>query len=332
MKPILVADAGATKTDIGLLQHEDGGWQAMAEQRFVSKQYEDMGDLIEAFLKDVNTEISTAAIGVPGPVTSGRCTTTNLPWDIEADRIAARFGLNQVHLLNDLEAAAFGIAELTCNELVVLNEGNPRPGHRVLIAAGSGLGEAQLFWDGEHHYPIASEGGHSDFAPRDEVEIDLLRYLQGRFGHHVSYERLLSGPGLVNIYDFLKDTKLENEPAWISERMRELGDRAAAISAAAFDGDCPICERALDMFVSIYGAEAGNMALKCLPAGGVFIGGGIAPKILCKLLDGTFMQAFTDKGRFASLLADVPVYVIRNAQVAMLGAASYARMHEAPAG
>ena len=331
MKPILVADAGATKTDIGLLQLKEGGWQTLAEQRYVSKEYGDLGDLIEAFTKEIRTNMSTAAIGVPGPVTDDRCTTTNLPWDIDANRIAARFGLDRVHLLNDLEAAAFGIVELTCNELVVLNEGNPRPGHRVLIAAGSGLGEAQLYWDGKRHHPIASEGGHADFAPRDDMEIDLLRYLQGRFGHHVSYERLLSGPGLANIYNFLKDTGLESEPAWISERANEVGDRAAAISAAAFDGDCPICERALEIFVSIYGAEAGNLALKCLPAGGVYIGGGIAPKILAKLLDGTFMHAFADKGRFTSLLSDMPVYVVQSG-TALRGAANYARMLEADGG
>ena len=327
MKPILVVDAGATKTDIGLLQHKEGGWQTLTEQRFVSREYGDLGDLIEAFTKEIGTDMSTAAIGVPGPVVAGRCTTTNLPWKIDANRIAAQLNIGQVHLLNDLEAAAFGIAELTCNELVVLNEGNPRPGHRVLIAAGSGLGEAQLYWGGEQHHPIASEGGHSDFAARDDVEIDLLRYLQGRYGHHVSYERLLSGPGLVNIYDFLKDTGLESEPAWISKRESELGDKAAVISAAALDGDCPICERALDIFVSIYGAEAGNLALKCLPAGGVYIGGGIAPKILAKLLDGTFMHAFADKGRFTSLLSDIPVYVIQSGQTALRGAASYARSH-----
>ena len=332
MKPTLAVDAGATKTDIGLLQLKENGWHTLSRKRFASREYVALGELIEDFLNEAGTDISAAAIGVPGPVVDGCCTTTNLPWQIDAAYIAAQLGISQVHLLNDLEAAAWGIGALTSNEIVVLNEGNPRPGHRALIAAGSGLGEAQLYWDGERHHPIASEGGHADFAPRDEVEIDLLRYLQQRFGHHVSYERLLSGPGLVNIYDFLKDTGLEHEPARIGNRMREVGDKAAVISAAALDGDCPICERGLDMFVSIYGAEAGNLSLKCLPVGGVYIGGGIAPKILTKLLDDPFMHAFTDKGRFTSLLKDIPVYVIQSGETALQGAASFARMCEATGG
>lgn len=332
MKPILAADVGATKTDIGLLRRENEGWHTLSRMRFASREYADLAELIETFLKQENADISTAAIGVPGPVVDGRCTTTNLPWQIDANPLAASLGIGRVHLVNDLAATAYGIETLTGDDIAVLNDGSPRPGHRVLIAAGSGLGEAQLYWDGKRYRPVAGEGGHADFAPRNDLEVDLLRYLQTRYGHHISYERVLSGPGLVNIYDFLNDTDLEDEPAWLAERLRDDGDSAAVISAAAMTDDCMICERALDMFVSIYGAEAGNMALRCLAGGGVYIGGGIAPKILAKLLDGTFMHAFADKGRLSSLLNDVPVYVIRGGEAALYGAANYARMQEIAAG
>jgi len=332
MKPILAADVGATKTDIALLQRKEKGWKTLSQKRLSSHDYPDLETLLSTFLDQANITVSRVSIGVPGPVVAGCCTTTNLPWEVDSSVIAGKFNLDRVHLLNDLEAAAWGIAELASDDIVELNEGNPRPGHRTLIAAGSGLGEAQLYWDGERHLPIASEGGHADFAPRDDVEIDMLRYLQSRFGHHISYERVLSGPGLVNIYDFLRDAGLENEPAWLAKRLRDSSDSAMVISTAAMDDDSPICERALDMFVSIYGAEAGNMALKCLPVGGVYLGGGIAPRILANLLDGTFEQAFTDKGRLASILSDIPVYVIRSGQTAVLGAASYARMHESDDG
>jgi glucokinase len=227
-------------------------------------------------------------------------------------------------LLNDLEAAAYGIFTLQPGELLPLNKGTPRrPGNKVLIAAGTGLGEATLYDDGHDYHPLASEGGHGDFAPRDETEIGLLRYLIEKFGH-VSYERVVSGPGLANIYEFLRDRGRMEEPGWLKEKIAAAEDRSATISQEGLAGSAAICVKALDLFVSVYGAEAGNLALRGKATGGVYIGGGIAPKIVTKIKDGTFMRAFLDKGRYQDFLSPVPVRVVLNSQSALQGAAYYA--------
>jgi glucokinase len=230
-----------------------------------------------------------------------------------------------VWLLNDLEANAYGIATLAPEDFLTLNEGAPQAeGNAAVIAAGTGLGEAGLYWDGRRHRPFASEGGHASFAPSNTLQVELLRYLLTHFTH-VSWERVLSGPGLHTIYTFLRDTGRGIEPAWLSEEIHT-GDPAAAISGAALEDRCALCMQALDLFVALYGAEAGNLALKVMATGGVFVGGGIAPKIIEKLKDATFMQAFTAKGRLQPLLETIPVHVILNDQTALYGAARYAAL------
>ncbi len=223
-------------------------------------------------------------------------------------------------MINDLEASAWGIGALDSTDLISLNEGIPAAiGNQAVIAAGTGLGEAGMFWDGRQHHVFACEGGHTDFGPRNELETALLKYLLAKFGR-VSYERVLSGPGLVNIYEFLRDTGRAQEPKWLADALAH-GDPAAVISKAALSGDSPLCEQALDMFVSIYGAEAGNLALKILASGGVYVSGGIAPRIVAKLKDGAFRKAFVDKGRMRPLLEATPVQIIVNENTGLIGAA-----------
>jgi glucokinase len=234
-------------------------------------------------------------------------------------------GLKSVELINDLLANAHGIAMLEPSDFVTINEGAPNAsGNRALISAGTGLGEAGLIAEEKRYQPFPSEGGHSDFGPRNELEIELLRYLIARFSR-VSYERVLSGPGLFNIYQFLRDTGRGVEPASLTEEL-EQGDPSAAIAKAALDGTYEICVQALDIFVSIYGAEAGNLALKLVATGGTFVGGGIAPKILAKLRGPAFMDAFKSKGRLTALLEDIPVRVITNDKTALLGAGRVAAL------
>jgi len=239
---------------------------------------------------------------------------------VDADQLATLFGFDAVTLVNDLEANAFGLVALEAKDFAVLNEGAPESeGNTAIISAGTGLGEAGLHFEGKMRRPFASEGGHADFAPRNELEIELLRYLIPQF-HHVSYERVLSGPGLLNIYTFLRDTGRGEEAAWLADEMQE-ADPSAVITRAALEGKSELCMRALDLFVSIYGAEAGNLALKVNATGGVFLGGGIAPRIIDKLKSPAFMEAFTAKGRMRPLLEAVPVRVILNDTTALVGAA-----------
>ena len=264
-----------------------------------------------------------ACFGVAGPVRNGRVEASNLPWIIESKRLAEELDLKKALLINDLEANAWGIAFLDPADLVSLNQVKGTPvGNQAVISAGTGLGEAGMYWDGTKHLVFASEGGHADFAPRNELETELLRYLRVRFGH-VSYERIVSGPGLVNVFNFLRDTGRGVEPKWLADEMLH-SDPAAAISRAAIDGKCGLSEQAIDLFVSIYGAEAGNLALKIMATGGIYLGGGIAPKMLPKLAGPLFMEGFLSKGRMQHLLEAIPVRVITNDKVALLGAARYA--------
>jgi glucokinase len=267
--------------------------------------------------------LSAACFGVAGPVIENHSRTTNLPWVVDGSAIAKQFDIPRVQLLNDLEATAYGILWLRPDELEVLNPGSP-PRKRqalALIAAGTGLGEGILFWDGKSYRPMPSEGGHADFAPTNDYEIDLLRYLRTQY-LHVSYERVVSGPGLHAIYEFIRDSK-RNEPTWLAEKIKA-GNPAAEIAAAGLQGQAEIAVQALDLFASIYGAEAGNLALKALSLDGVYVAGGIAPKIITKLKDGTFLKAFTNKGRYKRLLSTIPVKVVMNQEAGLLGAASVA--------
>ena len=320
---ILAGDIGATKTILATFDFRAGTQNLLDQKKFASKDYPGLEPIIEEFRRNNSELPAVACFGVAGPVIEGRVKTPNLPWVIEQESLSRVLGTRRVELLNDLESTAYGILTLAEKDFCILNEGIKRDGGQLaLIAAGTGLGESIICWDGGRYRVLASEGGHADFAPRNNIEIELLTYLIARFGH-VSYERVISGPGLVNIYQFLKDSRGYEEPSWLSARLAS-DDDSAVISAAALAGEVEICVEALNIFASVYGAEAGNLVLRAKALGGVFVGGGIAPKILPKLQDGSFMAAFTDKGRYRDFAADIPVKVVLNPEAALLGAASYA--------
>ena len=323
---ILAGDIGGTKTHLALFSLQGNKLQSESQKTFASQDYSGLEPVLQEFLAAGENSIDRACFGIAGPVVEGKVQTPNLSWLVDAAKIAETLELPSVSLLNDLQAAAYGIFTLEPDEFLCLNEGVARrPGNKALIAAGTGLGETILYDDGRNYHPIASEGGHADFAPRDELEIELLRFLIPNFGH-VSYERVVSGPGIFNIYSFLKDRGGLEEPSWFAEKISASSDPSALISQAALAGEPKICVKTLDIFVSAYGAEAGNLALKGKALGGVYIGGGIAPKIQKKLRDGTFVRAFIDKGRYKELLSSIPVYVILNDEAALRGAAYYASL------
>jgi glucokinase len=320
---ILAGDIGGTHARLALFDVLNGHFRLISASVFPSREYAGLDEIVAKFVDNTNVHPDSACFGVAGPVRNGRVEASNLPWVIESKRLADELKIKKAVLINDLEANAWGIPALDPKDVVSLNQVKGAPvGNQAVIAAGTGLGEAVMYWDGVKHHVSACEGGHADFAPRNELEMDLLVYLRARFGH-VSYERIVSGPGLVNVFHFLRDTGRGAEPKWLSDEMLH-SDPAAAISRAALDGKCPLCEQALDLFVSIYGAEAGNLALKIMSTGGVYLGGGIAPKIVPKLSGPLFMEAFVCKGRMQPLLEAMPVKVITNDKTALLGAARYA--------
>lgn len=316
LKILLAGDIGGTKT---LLRLSEGG-RAIAEQRFESVAYAGLEPIIAEFLRDCPPRaIAAACFGVAGPVEGGQAKITNLPWRIDAAAIAAEFGIPQVRLINDFQAVAYGIEALGSDDLLTLQAGAPLEyGVRAVIGAGTGLGEGFMVWQGGQYEALPSEGSHVDFAPADMRQAELLRYLAARFGH-VSYERLVSGPGLANIFDFLRDSEEGGASSELLAAVKE-GDPSAAISRFALAGNDRLATEALDLFIRIYGAEAGNLALKVLAHGGVYVAGGIAPQIIEKLKDGRFLKAFADKGRYAELLATIPVYVVLNPNVGLMGA------------
>lgn len=323
---ILAGDIGGTNTRLAFFEGTPDRLQPLAIEVFPSREFKGPEEIARKFLAKHHQTVTTACFGLPGAVIDGRVEASNLPWVVDARDIARHLGVEHVRLINDLEANAHGIALMQESDLVVLNPGVPMArGNRALISAGTGLGEAGLLTEpGGDYRPFPSEGGHVDFAPRNELELDLLRYLMGHF-EHVSYERVLSGPGLYNIYQFLRDTGRGQEPPWLGEQISH-GDPSAAISRSALEGTSAICVQALDVFVSIYGAEAGNLALKVVALGGTYVGGGIAPKILRKLSSSAFMKAFSAKGRVSSWLKDVPVRVITNDKAALFGAGRVAAL------
>jgi len=320
---ILAGDIGGTNARLAYFDVQNGHLTSVAEGVFPSREHRGLDEIVTKFVDLQGTRPNIACFGVAGPVRNGRVETSNLPWTVEAARLATELQLPSALLINDLEANAWGIASLEEKDLVSLNRVKGTPvGNQAVIAAGTGLGEAGLYWDGKNYDIFACEGGHSDFAPRTELEIELLRYLAARFGH-VSFERIVSGPGLVNVYHFLRDTHRGEEPSWLTEELAH-GDAAATISRAAMCSKSPLAEQALDLWISIYGAEAGNLALKLMATGGIYLGGGIAPKLVSKLAGPLFMQAFVSKGRMQALLESIPVKVIINDKIALFGAARYA--------
>jgi len=317
---ILAGDIGGTRTRLALFTPEGVCAQ---EKWFPSQHYASLEEVIRAFLALYPTKIEKACFGVAGPVVEGRCATTNLPWIIEEKELKKLLNTPHCFLLNDLLANAYGIGCLKETDFAVLQKGELLSGNRALIAAGTGLGEAGLYWDGKKHYPFPCEGGHVDFAPRSSQEMELLKFLQERF-EHVSYERVISGPGFYHLYQFLIASGRGKERKDVLEEM-EKEDPAMVITQRGLQGTCPTCEHVLEWFSSLYGAEAGNLALKFLALGGLYIGGGIAPQILPALQKGKFLQSFLAKGRFSPLLAKIPLKVILNPDAALLGAAFFAR-------
>jgi glucokinase len=325
---ILAGDIGGTKTRVALFGRDGSGRLTLQTERsYPSREHESLEAIVALFLTQPAVGIEAATFGVAGPVRHGRCETTNLPWVIEAKSLAALVGLPKAGLINDLEANAWGLDELAPADLLSLNPGAPgAEGNSAIISAGTGLGEAGLYWDGRRSLPFATEGGHTDFAPKSDLEDDLLRFLRARYGR-VSWERVVSGPGLVNIYEFLRDSgRFQENPAMAAAMAADNKqvDAAALISTTAQAGTCPLSSQALDLFVSLYGSEAGNLALKTMATAGVYIGGGIAPRIVERLRAGGFMEAFVSKGRMRTLLESMPVRVVLNDQSALLGAAHHA--------
>jgi glucokinase len=316
---ILAGDIGGTNARLAYFQPQNGHLRLVSERIFPSREYSELGEIVSKFLEGASPRPEVACFGIAGPVHNGRVETSNLPWIIEQARLAKQIQLPATLLINDLEANAWGIGALGPQDLVPLNQVVPSDGNQAVIAPGTGLGEAGLFWDGSQHRVFACEGGHADFGPQGDLQIELLHSLASRYGH-VSYERVLSGPGLVNVYEFLREKGCGEEPAGFAAQLSQ-GDAAAMISRAAMNGTNPLAGQALDLWISVYGAETGNLALKTMATGGIFLGGGISPKILSKLKRPLFMNAFLDKGRLRPLLAGIPVQVITNDKAALLGAA-----------
>jgi glucokinase len=320
---LLAGDVGGTKTVLALVEPRASGVTVVRQGTLHSNEFPTFEAAVAQFLEDgPKVSIDAACFGVAGPVMAGHVKTTNLPWDIDEVRLSAEIPTGRVRLLNDLVAMGEGMLAMPAASFQTIQPGESRGGTMALIAAGTGLGEALLYWDGTRHVVVSSEGGHADFAPRTELEVDLLRFLQGEFGH-VSYERIVSGPGLFNVYRFLRSRYGASEPAWLRDRLMN-GDSSAVISEVGLLDGHPLCVQALDMFVSIYAAEAGNLALKSLSVGGVVIGGGIGPKIRKKLAGGTFREAFCGKGRFSALMASIPVRLALDSNAPLLGAARVA--------
>jgi glucokinase len=324
---ILAGDIGGTKTVLALISKQsDGSLNCETEQTFPSGEFQDFDDILNLFLAN-QPPIIAACFGVAGPVINQRCQTTNLPWILDGEQLKIKLGIQQVKLLNDLEAMAIGMLHLQEQDFVELNpNAQPQTGNIAVIAAGTGLGEAILYWDGQRHHPIATEGGHADLAPQTSQQDKLLSFLRERYPQHVSCERILSGPGFSQLYDFLIDSQYA-EPCPTVPTIDDANsygiDRSAVISRLGVSQENDVCAEVVRLFVEIYGAEAGNLALKSLATGGVFIGGGIGPKIRPLLESGIFMQAFTSKGRFQGMLEKVSVKLALNPRTPLLGAMNY---------
>jgi glucokinase len=326
---ILAGDVGGTKTILALYEQQDTEWFCYKKDIFPSAEFVSFSNLLEFFLnKGADVVIQSVCIGVAGPVENGDCMTTNLPWVLKRKEIASQTGAKYVRFLNDLEATAWGVLNLAEDNFIELNpDAKENPGNKAVVAAGTGLGEALIVWSDEKYHVVATEGGHADFAPRNELEIGLLRYLMEKHSRHVSYERVVCGQGLVNIYQYLKSQQYASVDSELELQMSE-SDPASIISENAVVGGDPLCIKALEVFCEIYGAEAGNLALKCLPKAGIILAGGIAAKILPAMQNGDFMRGYLAKGRYKSVLQDISVKVCLNSEAALLGAATVAKQNE----
>ena len=327
---ILAGEIGATRTRLAAFDTEGNKLQCVVEKTYLSQEHGGLAELITDFIKTEGIPVHSACFGVAGPVTAGRSKISNLPWTIDSRQLAAQLKLEWIGLINDLEAYAYGIDALESKDFVTLSDGlgEDAEGNRVVISARTGLGVAGLYLDGFRNHPFPCEGGHADFAPNSDLEAELAQYLRKKLDH-VSCERILSGPGIRNIYDFLRDSGKAEEPTWLQNRMSEAPDPPALISQLALENKAAICDQTLNIFVSVYGSETGNCALNFLATGGVFIGGSIAAKIVPRMQHSVFMESFLDKGRMRALLADIPVKIILNDNCGITGAARYTLIQKA---
>jgi len=322
---LLAGDIGGTKTNLGVFSEDRGPRIPIIESTFPNARFSNLEELVMRFLSQASIIIERASFGVAGPVLDGRARITNLPWVIEEARLRETVRVNSVTLMNDVEAIAYGATLLEQEDLHTLNQGVPvERGAMAVIAPGTGLGEAFLTWDGGRYRACPSEGGHADFGPNSNLEIELLRTFHQKYGH-VSLERICSGQGLPNVYAFLKESGYAKEQDWVAEKLRSADDPTPVIVSTALEDKrrCELCNKTLAIFISILGAEAGNLALKVMAVGGVYLGGGIAPRIVPLLDKGGFMESFANKGRFSGLLSRIPVHVISNPKTALMGAALY---------
>ena len=326
---ILAGEIGGTRTRLAAYQTEGNRLQLVVEKNYLSQEHASMAEILPQFIRGEGIPVHSACFGVAGPVRAGRSKISNLPWIIDSKELAQLLKLNSVGLLNDLEAYAYGIDALDSNDLITISEGSEEAvGNRAVISAKTGLGVAGLYWDGFRHHPFACEGGHADFAPKDAIQTELLVYLQKKH-RRVSCERVLSGPGIKSIYEFLRDMHKAEEPAWLRDQLAAAPDPPALISQTAMEGKAAICEQTMSIFVSVFGAEAGNCALHYMTTGGIFIGGKIAAKVEKQMREPEFMKSFLDKGRMEGLLKDMPVKIIVNDDCGLLGAARYTLVQKA---
>ena len=325
-KMLLAGDIGGTKTQLAVFSQEKGPREALAEKQYASSAYPNLESIVQAFTAEFQFPIERAMFGVAGPVVGGQASITNLPWLIRETRLRELLGIENVTLLNDLQSIAYAIPYLSPQDLHTLNHAEPvTHGPIAVIAPGTGLGEAYLTWDGSRYQAFASEGGHADFGPTDALELGLLRYMLQRFDH-VSYEKVCSGLGIANLYGYLKDSGYAPEPPWLAAQLVEADDPTPVVVNAALrhlEQPCELAVETLRLFVSILGAEAGNLALKLMSTGGIYLGGGIPPRILPWLEHTYFMQAFLNKGRFSTVLIRFPVHVILHRNAALYGAICY---------
>lgn len=321
---VIAADIGGTKTNLGWFVSDNQKMILQEEATYSSQDYTSFSDIIKHFIKNFNLQLPHAiSIGVAGPVIDGKCITTNLPWSLDVTTLKTELNVERVEMINDLEATAYGLAEVNDGYLATIHKGNPKMnGNVAILAPGTGLGEAGLFWDGDSLRPFATEGGHSEFSPRNKTEVEFYEYLNDIYGI-VSWETVISGPGIFNIYRFLRDVKKHPEPAWLTQRFEEEGDPSAVISHTAMRGLDPTCSLAMEMFVEFMAREATNLVLKLKATGGLLLGGGIPPKIYNLLNRDKFHQNFIVSDKMEHLLKDIPIYLILNSKTALLGAAYY---------
>jgi glucokinase len=326
---ILAGDIGGTRTRLAAFETEGSKLKCVVEKTYPSQEHNGLAEIVSDFVKTEGIPVHSACFGVAGPVRGGRSKISNLPWTIDSRELAQQLKLESVGLINDLEAYAYGVDALESKDLVTLSPGlEDAEGNRAVVSARTGLGVAGLYWDGFRHHPFACEGGHTDFAPRNDLEVELFRYVLKKHGH-ASSERILSGPGIKTIYDFLRDTKRAEEPAWLKQEMEKSHDAPALISKMSQENKAPICDQTMSVFVSAYGAKVGDYALNFMSTGGVFVCGIIAARNLPKMKDPIFMESFLSKGRMRDLLQDMTVKVVLNDDCGIMGAARYTLIQKA---